>query len=447
MALIEIDLPDGEEWQESLTARLLLLLLAGALVRAGFQYWVVIDDPTPLTALPAVIPIGLAALLMLLIPTDVDLSEHGRTIAVGTAVLMTGLLIAVVFITGNGWLHRLNTDGLAFSRVSLDLLSQGVNPYGASMEPAAELRDSGKWWTYRTDGTRVWSLSYPAGAVLWYLPQYLTVGVEPFGIRLTSILVTGALCATMALSLPGRLALAAPVTMLLPRKLWAVSAGGITDMLWALPVAAAIVAWAADRRVAAAALLGVAAGTKQQAWVILPYIAIWVWKERESVREFASNTVRYSAAGLGTFLALNGPFILWNPGAWLSAVFTPLGSDGAPLVMQGVGLVMLTVAGAPIPRAVYTYAVLATVVVTLVAYWRWFDRVKWSAWVVPPTVFFFHSRSLASYFSWYLPLCLLALAAVHGRLRWQSPTPHRETDAASREGRRAGGEPNPNPGP
>jgi uncharacterized membrane protein len=81
-------------------------------------------------------------------------------------------------------------------------------------------------------------------------------------------------------------------------------------------------------------LLGLAAATRQQAWLFLPFLLYLGW------REGRWQDLRYRAlAALAMFLACNVPFMLQNPGDWLSGVLAPVLD---PLFAQGVGLVGLT---------------------------------------------------------------------------------------------------------
>jgi uncharacterized membrane protein len=162
---------------------------------------------------------------------------------------------------------------------------------------------------------------------------------------------------------------------------------------------------------------------KQQPWFILPLLAIWVWRERESLREFGRTAATYVTAGLVPFLLLNAPWLLADPQAWLSSVFVPIAEGEAPLVSTGVGLAALnTAADGVISRGAFESLIPVVLLAVVGAYWLWFDRLRWAAWLAPAVVLFWMPRSLPSYFHWVAPLALLALFARHGRLVGQEVT-------------------------
>jgi uncharacterized membrane protein len=172
-------------------------------------------------------------------------------------------------------------------------------------------------------------------------------------------------------------------------------------------------AWVGQRWLAAAAWLGVSAGTKQFVWVILPFLLIWQWRVADRP---VQRVGRMLAAGTATAGLLNLPFLLDNPAAWVDGVLTPL-AVGAPLVQLGNGIAALPSLGLPVA---YWWHSLATVTVTLLAlagYWLYFEEVRWTAWVAPPVLLFMHSRSLTSYFTPWAVMALLCGAAIVGELQ------------------------------
>lgn len=420
MTLIEINIPEEDGWRDDLASRVLLLMLAGVFLRVGIRLWAGVQPDGLIAAIPTFACYAIATQLTILVVADVDLAEHGRRIAYAITALLTVIVLATLWATGNSWINSLNTDALAFAHYSVDLLASGQNPMAASMAPATELEGAGEFWTRRVDGSKVLSWSYPGGILLAILPQWLAIGPGPIGIRLTSILVVAAMAAVMAYLLPAPYAVGGVLTLALPRNEWFTAAGGITDMYWALPLVVAMWLWATDRRLPAAALVGVACTMKQHPWAILPFLAVWVWQESPHPHAFARQAAQLIGIGAAVFLTLNLPFLLWNPSAWLTSAFTPVGGGGAPLVTEGAGLAVFHVAGLEIPRWIFKVAVVVVTGGSLVAYHHWFERLRWAAWVLPMAIFFVHYRSLASYFNWFVPVALIALVAAHGRLRGQT---------------------------
>src|SRR5258707_3899668 len=108
--------------------------------------------------------------------------------------------------------------------------------------------------------------------------------------------------------------------------------GSSLDLLYILLV---VMAWLArERRWVSALFLGLALASKQLAWFFVPFYLILIWRQ-QSLREAS---LRLVLAG-GLALAINLPFLLWNPAAWLAGVLAPM-TD--PMFPMGVGLINLS---------------------------------------------------------------------------------------------------------
>jgi len=415
------ELPEDDGWRDELASRLLLLMLGALLMRLSVRTWPAVEAGGLAGAIPTMLLMALAVQIAVLSIADIDYREHGRTVGYAIVGLLTLLTIAMLAVSGSAWISKLGTDVLAFTSYAAELVANGQNPFAASMAPALELPGAPEGATYRTDGSTVTTWSYPAGTLPLYGLQYATVGRTAVGIRLTSLIGVGMLGAALVYAVPAVYAPAAPLALVGGQNLWFGAAGGLNDMWWVLCTALALLLWARDRRVLAAATLGVACAMKQQPWVILPFLAVWVWMDAPDLRSFVRTGGSYIAAGLAAFGLINLPWIVQNPSAWLTSVLVPLGAGGeAPLLSRGVGIAALNYANAgSIPHAMF-FPLLASVVGMLLAgYWYWFDRVQWVAWMAPALVFYWAPRSLPSYFYWILPLALLAVLASHGQLRGQ----------------------------
>lgn len=426
-SLIHIDIPDDDGWRDDVAGRLLLALLGGLVLRLSVRLWPLVERPeTGATVGAVVLAVSvLGVQLLVLSVADIDLERRGRQIAGGTVAILTAAVAATAIATADApavWLPQLNTDVLAFSSHSVELLVGGQNPYSASMGPAHGLPGAGDHWTRRADGSTVDSLSYPAGHVLAFIPQYVLVERGLGGLRTTTILLTGGLGGLLVWLLPARLAAAGPLSLLIVRNQWVTAAGGIADVLWVLPAVAGMWAWASGRRLLAAAILGVAVATKQQSWFILPALAISVWHHADGWREFIATGARLNLVGGAVFGAINLPFIVWDARAWVAGVLTPLGSGGAPLQSIGVGLAAIqqSASATPIPRVAFTAAVGSAAVL----WYSWLaanaEAWEWAGWLSSGVILLWHSRSLVSYMSWLVPIAVVAVVAAQGRLRGQS---------------------------
>jgi hypothetical protein len=241
--------------------------------------------------------------------------------------------------------------------------------------------------------------SYPALAFLVNLPV-VALGLP--SVALPQILLFVALCAAIAWAAPP------PYRPLVALLLLATADGarqvaGSDFEIW--PLALVALAWLArERRWTSALLLGAACATKQTAWLAAPFYLVWVWRTYG-----LSEASRRVAIALGAFVAVNLPWIVVSPGAWLASIFLPV---SLPLLPDGSGLVALSLGGLlPLfPSWVYGLLEVAALVAALALYWRRLPRMPFAGLVLPVVPLLLAWRSSERYFV-LLPLLGL-LAAV-----------------------------------
>jgi uncharacterized membrane protein len=244
---------------------------------------------------------------------------------------------------------------------------------------------------------------YPAGHVLFFVPP-LAVGLNDLRwVTLAVELVTLGLI-WWAVSPATRLVL--PVVILLEPYLATIfTFGGNSDWLWVLPLAACAYLLHQGDLAWAGFWLGIACAIKQQPWFVLPFILIYAWKTRGSSKGRGVGVmVAMTAAG---FILPNIPFLLWNPEAWLEGVLGPLVLNLAP---AGQGISLLSSQGwVELTKPFLISVMVIITVICLVAYWRYFPRMKNLLWVLPGIILFVSPRSLHSYFVYWIPLAALWL--------------------------------------
>lgn len=399
--------------------RLMLVLVAALMMNFGFRLWGFLVPGHWVGVVVVIYAYGTALGLLVAALVDVDLDRHGYKVA-GWCTFVVLVATATILWLWNG--TRFGTDALLFSRFSVDLLLAGQNPFAASMEPAIELYDADILHvTPQVDGGHIDSLSYPAGMVWWFLPQ-AALGVGKANLAATLLLVAIAIVLFLMLEGPPFLALAPVAVMLGSRNLFWSAAGGVLDSLWVVLLLVAMHYWHRRELGAAALVYGLAAGTKQTVWPIAPALAIWLWHEADDLEEFLEDAWTCISRGLAGFLVLNLPFIVWDPRAWAASVFTPVES-GAAMVHQGVGPTLLTIADLyALPKTYFSILTVSSLVVVLGLYALYWERAKWTAWIIPPLVLFWYYRSLNSYFTWFLPIAYYALLC-HLDLRRSSWAP------------------------
>ncbi|HEX9133822.1 MAG TPA: glycosyltransferase 87 family protein [Ktedonobacteraceae bacterium] len=173
-------------------------------------------------------------------------------------------------------------------------------------------------------------------------------------------------------------------------SMWTSVIGGNLDVLNILLI---VLAWLLRERGWWSALfLGLALASKQLSWFFVPFYAMMVWRQYN----FMEAARRITIAG-GVALAINIPFILWNPHAWIAGVMAPM-SD--PMFPMGVGIVSLS--STPLlpffSPMVYNVLELGAMLIALAYFWRLCKERPEAAMLLAVIPLFFAWRSLSSYF-------------------------------------------------
>lgn len=165
---------------------------------------------------------------------------------------------------------------------------------------------------------------------------------------------------------------------------------GNLDIFYALLI---VLAWLLRHRGWWSAIfLGLALASKQLAWFFIPFYVIMVWRQYNGMEVVRRLTIAAAFA-----LAINLPFILWNPHAWLAGVMAPIAD---PMFPMGAGLISLS--STPLlpafPQVVYDVLEVGTMLAAFVWYWRICKKHPEAAMLLAVIPLFFAWRSLPSYF-------------------------------------------------
>ncbi|HEY1350983.1 MAG TPA: hypothetical protein VGF67_15295 [Ktedonobacteraceae bacterium] len=188
-------------------------------------------------------------------------------------------------------------------------------------------------------------------------------------------------------------------------SMWSSVVGGNVDVLTIVFI---VMAWLwRQHRWRSALALGLALACKQPAWFFLLFYAVLM------VRTYGwHEALRRVAIAVGMMMALNLPFILWNPQVWLAGVTAPIAD---PMFPMGVGLVGLV--GSPFMHTYLSgtfYAVLEYALfypLCLLWYWGLCRSHPEAAMLLAVLPLFFAWRSLPSYFACAaFPMFLLLVA-------------------------------------
>jgi uncharacterized membrane protein len=312
-----------------------------------------------------------------------------------------------------------STDSGAFNQVAARVLVHGHNPYAASMASAAQLlKPPELFWTYTVNGSFVTHVSYPAGSFLFEVPA-LWFGFHhqvSDWMDLYAWIATGIL---LFVILPASLRWLAALIAVIPIFVGVFSSGG-TDALFVPFLVLAVWRWdrfGAGRQAGMAGwmgpiALGIACATKQTPWFCVPFLVAGVVLE---ARRTGRPPLRLAALYLGivvlVFAAVNLPFIIWQPSAWVHGNLIPFRQ---PLVADGQGLVTLALHGITggVTLSTLTIASALVYVALLIAMVIWFPAMKRVWLFLLPVVFFVAARSLTSYLVDFFPAAVVAAITV-----------------------------------
>jgi hypothetical protein len=347
-------------------------------------------------------------------------------VAVGAFVVWSYLQITSVPAYG--------TDEVAFDQYAAQLLAHGVNPYAHSMAPAFSLfHVSPNGYTFNLNGQPITTLSYPALSFLVYVPFVLMGWTTQMAV-LINVFAWAIGMAVMFWLLPRPVRPLAIVVGSLSVYI-GYAVGGVTDALFVPLLVGAVYAWdrfPTSRGWAAwrgPVLLGLAMAVKQTPWLILPFLVAGIALEANnhgSIGYSVKAAGRYLAIALGTFLAVNLPFMVLDIHAWFHGVLTPIISHAIPAGQGIVGLsLFLGIGGGSL--TLYSVALIVVLVALLAGFMATFPISKVWAVVFPALVLFFSARSYGSYLVTLLPAATVAALTV---TRGIAPTGVRVSTAA-----------------
>lgn len=402
--------PDDEQTAPDLAPtlvhRVITLIAAAGVFWAVFQVFP-FQSAAPYTgvyvALGAIATLGVA--FAALAARDVRTLSRANHVLVVTAAL--GIIAYIVGIIVSGISY--GTDEEIFVQHSAHLLGQGVNPYGADLTPAFHrYAMSSEFYTKLLDGTYTHGLDYPAVPVLltWaangLLHDYHTVAFVCGGALVASIFVAYKLLPRDYRGAATIMCVGFPILMDHAR-------GGVVGIIMLPFLMVAVAGWErigrdgrlTRRAIIAAVCFGVALSVQQLAWMMAPFFvtAIFLTRWPELGAKAALKvTALFAAIAAGTMLVINSPFIIWNPGAWLSGVTEPLRQKA---IAEGEGMVDIPISlhfGTG-NLSMYSLGGAAVYAAFFVLFVLYFDRLR-PAWIIAPALaLVFQGRPLIEYFA------------------------------------------------
>jgi uncharacterized membrane protein len=411
----KLDGPRHPDWR---TRRILLALAAVGLFGPALVAW------SSIIQLPLV---GLIATVSCFICIGIVLVAANAQSERLFDLLDALVLILAVAILGSWAATELyfypayGTDESAFVQYAAQLLIHGHDPYRANLLPAlTQFHVPIQYATYKLNGTIASTLSYPALSFLLVVPAVLLTGGTQAVIGENAVFLAAELV-LMFFFLPKHYRALSTVVVLGLPFLFDYTLGGdiITFSIPFLLVVA--YRWSDIGRsgrlgsggILRCICLGAALSISQIPWFIAPFLILGLWRLRTreiGTRDTAKVMARISIIAGGTFVAINGPFIIAGPRAWISGIFAPLTQGAIPF---GQGLIDLTaffrIGGGRLSD--YTYAAVCVFLGLLIAYLIFFRIMGRVAFVLPSLVFLFSTRSLSEYFIMVVALWIVTIAS------------------------------------
>jgi uncharacterized membrane protein len=312
------------------------------------------------------------------------------------------------------------TDEAALTHGAADQLLHGHDPYGSNLLSALNRYSTfGKYLTHTMNGGIVSTFGYPAVSLLVVTPfVFLMGGGQAIPIANLFVLMIATVIVYRALPAGWR-SLAVVLCVGFP-TLDGFAASGVNAIIAMAFLLVAAYRWTATGqggRLARggrlrAVALGLALGTNPIGWFIAPFLiaGIYLVRSGELGRRSALRVIgRYVGLALATFLAVNLPFIIWGPMAWVQGVAAPVTQHAIPYGQGLVGLTLfLRIGGGALDA--YNYAAAALYGALLVLYVAYFRKLGRTAFVLPLFALFVSGRSLAEY--WMTMIAVLAIGSL-----------------------------------
>ena len=317
------------------------------------------------------------------------------------------------------------TDSFILADYAAELTTLGINPYTWDYASAtSDYRALPYWNTPLLDGGEVSNLPYPALSFLIFVPFKL------LGVAETRLIFVLALIAMLLLFYhlsPDPWQAITPLLLVVYPGYVAWSLGFVLDAFWALLLLAMVAAW--RWRNGRAIFYGLACAFKQQPWLLIPFLLLRLWLDKEDTDPAPAwqRVIRFALVSGSAFLLWNAPFVWLNFPSWLRGVFSPLGD---PLIYYGQGLSAVTQYGwLPLVKNFYTALTFVVMATLLLLYAFNFSRLKETVWLFPGIFMWFAYRSLQSYFVFWPLLVVMALMVLWEKLPSPTPPWHRATPA------------------
>lgn len=359
----------------------------------------------PLPGLATIVMAAAALVLACLLAaarTEAELERLDRWLLV-LGLLILGAWAASNLSIGSGY----TTDEAAFVHGAASLLLHGRDPYGANLLPSlAKFGVPPAFWTYTMNGGAVSTLGYPALPVLVTAPFVSVLG-DGQAVVVAALLALALAAITAFAVLPRTWRALAVVMCVAYPALEGFAVAGLTVVLMLPALIVVADRWArvgeegrlSNRDRVGAAALGLVLATSQLGWFIAPFLLVGIVLLRTPSlggRTACKVASRYLGVAGITFLALNGPFIVWGPAAWWEGVLAPITQHALPYGQGLIGLTtFLRIGGGDLNA--YTYAAGALYLALMLVFAARFRILARACFLLPVVALYASGRSLSEY--------------------------------------------------
>jgi len=244
-------------------------------------------------------------------------------------------------------------------------------------------------------------LGYPAGCFLLPAP-FVLMGIED--IRIVYLILILPVLAYATYKIPVNMRLLFIGAVLVSLEIWNSVAAGETGSLY-FPFL--LMAWILTKRHLwlSALFMGIAVATKQVSWFLVPFYLVLIFRmmgKRKMLSVMAIVTA--------IFFIANSPFIIADPGLWLTSMMSPMTDNLFPL---GVGIVTFVTGGVLDIQSALIFGAMEAIIgiVAIIWYFRNCLRYPHAGPLLAVLPLFFAWRSLWPYF-FYFDIVILAAVLI-----------------------------------
>lgn len=340
------------------------------------------------------------ALMAAVFSDTVDLRKIEKSAAIALAASMFLFSFVSITVVSPG---AISNDGTFFMAESAEATLAGENPYELRFDQPPSTR----FFTPTFEGEAVNKLLYPSLSFLSYIP---------FVISNIDVRFLGPLMLLLLVGIIYRLSPekwgVIPLLAIGSSRYFLTDITLSNDLLWVNLLIGSILFFE-KRHKLSAALFGLASAVRPTPWLIAPFILLRYYKKGE----LRSKGLEYVSYSIGSFTAINLPFIIWNPVEWTKAIFNlPLKSlgIGTSEMFYGQGLSILSFTGV-LNLSPGFYSILSVLVILglMAAYLIYFDSLKNAFWIFPLFIFFFNYRGLGKYYFLFFPIAVIVLIKLY----------------------------------